>query len=114
MSTNFYAFGPFPGGEPDGDGLHIGQAAGGHRFLFHSHPDLDLTTYTAWSQFIRRPDVTIRAEYGYDLTPEQMDNVMTEARDSRGWPLRTRYGARRGLPGYHQDGPHVFLNANFF
>jgi hypothetical protein len=113
MSTNFFAFGPFPGGEPGGEGLHIGQAAGGVRFLFRSHPDLGLTTYEAWSQFIRRPGVVVRAESGYDLTPEQMDNVMTENRDNRGWPLRAREGAIEGRAGYHRDGPHAFLNANF-
>ncbi|MFF7096403.1 hypothetical protein ACFY9A_29010 [Streptomyces rubradiris] len=32
MSVNFFAFGPFPGGEPEGEGLHIGQSAIGLRF----------------------------------------------------------------------------------
>ncbi|MGW2371718.1 hypothetical protein [Kitasatospora sp. NPDC001683] len=93
---------------------YIEQAAAGHRFLFHSHPDLGPTTYAAWSAFIRRPHVGVRAEYSYDLTPEQMDNVMTEARDNQGWPLRPREAALKGHAGYHRDGPHAFLNANFF
>lgn len=44
MSVNYYAFGPFPGGRPDGDGLHIGQHAAGQRFLFRAHLEQGLTT----------------------------------------------------------------------
>lgn len=36
MSVNYYAFGPFPGGPPDGEGLHIGQSVAGQRFLFRA------------------------------------------------------------------------------
>lgn len=116
MSTNYYAFGPFPGGEGDGasdtrEGLHIGQAAGGWRFLFASHPDLGLTTYKAWAEFIRRPDVTIFAESGYEVTVEEMDETMTE----RG---KHRFGARgweRLHTGDHidPDGHHAFHEGYF-
>lgn len=112
MSVNHYAFGNFPGGDTE-EGLHIGQAAGGSRYLFHSVPELGLTTYQAWYQFLRQPGVTIKAESGYDLTSDQMDATMTEARDSRGWPLRARVIPGRPKPGYHLDGPHAFYEGEF-
>lgn len=124
MSTNYYAFGPFPGGEatdPDGstrEGLHIGQRAGGSRFLFASHPGLGLTTYKAWSEFIRRPDVTIRAESGYEVTVEEMDETMTERLDACGWPRRHRFDSYT-VPRLHTgdhvdpDGNHAFHEGYF-
>lgn len=120
MSTNYYAFGDFPGGEttdPDGnacEGLHIGQAAGGWRFQFRSWPDLGLTTYQAWRDFLRQPGVTIKAESGYTLTFDQMDATLTEARDSRGWPLKGRVNVFHIPDGYHLDGPHTFCVREFF
>jgi len=45
MSNNYYAFGPFPGGE--GEGLHIGQHLLQSRFLMRAHPDRDLATLAA-------------------------------------------------------------------
>jgi hypothetical protein len=57
MSVNYYAFGPFPGGEPDGEGLHIGQYAHGHQFLMRAHPEQGLTTLADWMTFLRQPHV---------------------------------------------------------
>ncbi|MFE3392736.1 hypothetical protein ACFXI0_07885 [Kitasatospora indigofera] len=115
MSTNYYAVGPFPGGDAaeTRDGLHIGQSAAGWRFLFHSHPDLGIVTYDAWTEFLRRPDVTIRAESGYDLTVEEMDAAMTANRDQRGWPLKARAAGHRLPDGYHLDGRHTFCARDF-
>ncbi|MFF9628356.1 hypothetical protein ACF1GQ_05125, partial [Streptomyces fradiae] len=64
MSTNYYAHGPFPGGDPDGEGLHIGQHAAGWRFLFHAHPSLGLTTLDDWRPFLRQPGTTLKDECG--------------------------------------------------
>lgn len=118
MSTNYYAFGPFPGGEATSEGLHIGQHAAGWRFLFASHPQLDLTTYKAWAEFIRRPDVTIRDEYGREITVDEMDETMTERQDSVGRPRRARFGPY-SYPSLHPgdhidpDGQHAFHEGYF-
>ncbi|MGW2920359.1 hypothetical protein ACWDBF_21210 [Streptomyces angustmyceticus] len=96
MSVNFYAFGPFPGGDAAGEGLHIGQYASVHRFLFRAHPEMGLVSRTAWAEFIRRPEVSIKAEHGRDITVEEMEEDWARETDSRGWPLKSRFGIRRG------------------
>ncbi|GGX49131.1 hypothetical protein [Streptomyces noursei] len=94
MSVNFYAFGPFPGGDTSGEGLHIGQHAPSSRFLFRAHPDMGLVSRAAWAEFIRRPDVHIKAEHGRDITVEEMEETWLRRHDSRGWPLKTRRSQR--------------------
>lgn len=112
MSTNYYAHGPFPGGDTDG-GLHIGQTAAGWRFLYRGWPEHGLTTYQAWANLLRQPGVTIKAESGYTLTFDQMDATLTEVRDSRGWPLKERVNVFHVPDGYHLDGPHAFCVRDF-
>ncbi|CAK7288573.1 hypothetical protein [Streptomyces misionensis] len=104
MSVNYYAFGPFPGGEPDGEGLHIGQYAGGSRFLMRAHPDRNLTTLAEWMPFLRQPHVVIRAEHGVQYSADEMEKVIRERLDSQGSPLRPRWPLfGRTRPGYHRD-----------
>ncbi|WP_329142754.1 hypothetical protein OIU91_03995 [Streptomyces sp. NBC_01456] len=94
MSVNFYAFGPFVGGDASGEGLHIGQYASVHRFLFRAHPEMGLISRAAWAEFIRRPGVSIKAEHGRDITVEEMEETWLRRQDSRGWPLKTRHSHR--------------------
>jgi len=96
MSVNFYAFGPFPGGDTAGEGLHIGQHASVHRFLFRAHPAMGLTSRAAWAEFIRRPDVSIKAEHGRDISVEEMEETWNRRTDVKDWPLKSRFGIRRG------------------
>lgn len=42
MSVSYRSFGPFPGGLPDGEGLHIGQFVTGQRFLTTDRQGLPL------------------------------------------------------------------------
>lgn len=115
MSTNFYAFGPFRGGEP-GSGLHVGQSAAGWRFLFRTHPDLGLTTHTAWQTFLRRPGIRIETEYGREVSPDEVDATMTEREGADGTLLKPRVSARTTLPdGWHLDPDyHAFCEREFF
>lgn len=115
MSTNYYAYGPFRGGEP-GSGLHVGQAAAGWRFLFRAHPDLGLTTYEVWRAFLRQPGVRIENEYGREVGPDEMERTMTQTERSDGTPLLPRVSAaRRQLPdGWHLDADyHAFCAKEF-
>lgn len=96
MSVNYYAFGPFPSGDTSGEGLHIGQHAHSSRFLLRAHPEMGLVSRAAWAEFIRRPDVSIKAEHGRDVTVEEMEETWARREDGRGWPLRARFGVRRG------------------
>lgn len=100
MSTNYYAFGPFIGG---GEGLHIGQTAAGWRFLFRRQSHLGLTTFADWSEFIDRSDVTIRNEYGREVTAEEMRQTMTETSGYQGAPLRRRF---------HHDSPDQYTDSD--
>lgn len=102
MSTNYYAFGPFPGGSADGEGLHIGQSSAGWRFLFRAHPDLGLTTFADWSALIDRDDVQIRNECGREVTADEMRQTMTETTGYRGAALRARF---------HYDSPDRYISS---
>ncbi|MFC7794555.1 hypothetical protein [Streptomyces cinereoruber] len=112
MSTNYYAYGPFPGGQTHSEGLHIGQSAAGWRFLFHSHPDLGLTTLADWDAFISRDDVTIRNEYGVDISPEEMRETMTETTSREGRALQRRFHYDNDDQ-YVTSGGHSFSRRDF-
>ncbi|MFE1451907.1 hypothetical protein [Streptomyces olivaceoviridis] len=112
MTVNYHAFGPFPGGDTNGEGLHIGQSAAGLRFLFRAHPDLGLTTLADWLAFIDRPDVTIRNEMGRDVPAHEMKETMTETTDGRGLPLRQRFRFENDNQ-YMTSGGHAFYQRDF-
>ena len=118
VSTNYYAFGPFPGGEADGEGLHIGQTAAGWRFLFRGHPSFKLTTAFAWRAFLLQDATNIRDEYGVEYTPDEMIEIATQRlNDNEDQPLKARYSTRTGdrlRDGEHIDPDgHAFYNGEF-
>lgn len=96
MSTNYYAFGPFSGGEPDGEGLHIGKTSAGWVFLGRAHDELGLTSREAWTTFLEQPGVTILNEYGRDVPVTEMVETMAARRGSDGRLLH-RHGFRTAL-----------------
>lgn len=101
MSANYYAFGPFPGGEADGEGLHIGQSIAGWVFLFRAHDALGLDSRKAWVEFLDRPGVAIRAEHGCEVPASEMVETMSARRDQDDRLLR-----RRGLRSSLDAHPH--------
>ncbi|MEU2403398.1 hypothetical protein ABZ609_03595 [Streptomyces rubiginosohelvolus] len=113
MSTNYYAFGPFPGGDPDGEGLHIGQTAAGWRFLFRAHNSLGITTLPDWEHFLRATDVMIRNEYGRDVTVDEMVETMKGTTGQDGFPLRQRF-RNDDEHRYVTSGGHAFCRRDFF
>lgn len=118
MSTNYYAFGPFPGGEETGEGLHIGQAAAGWRFLFHAHEKPRLVTLLDWRSLLLQQATSIKDEYGAEYTRDEMIEIATERlNDNEDQPLKARFGARtaeRLLDGHHLDPDgHAFYNGDF-
>ncbi|MFH8867151.1 hypothetical protein [Streptomyces griseus] len=113
MSTNYYAFGPFPGGNPDGEGLHIGQTAAGWRFLFRAHNSLGITTLPDWEHFLRAPDVTIRDECGIDLSVDEMVETMKATTGREGYPLRARLRSDDDHR-YVTSGGYAFDRREFF
>lgn len=101
MSVNYYAFGP---DITDPEGLHIGQYTATSRFLLQSLPKRGLTTLAAWMEFLRQPQITIRAEHGLETSVDEMEETIRERTDRRGWPKRARITRPfEAPPGYHVD-----------
>lgn len=109
MSTNYYAFGPFPGGEPDGEGLHVGKTAAGWVFLFRVHGDLGLTSRAEWVEFVGRADVAVRNEYGREVSVAEMTEAMSARRGPDGRLLR-RYGFRNALDAHPRWADHCLVD----
>ncbi|MFJ5952217.1 hypothetical protein [Streptomyces noursei] len=103
MPVKYYAFGPFEGGERNGEGLHIGQSAQGNKFLMRAHPDLGLTSLNAWTTFLRQTDVTTVNENGISPTVGDLRDIILARFDSYHQPLRDRFVHGYERPGYHVD-----------
>jgi hypothetical protein len=113
VSVNFYAFGPFAGGEADGEGLHVGQIARGYRFLMRSHPEIGLTSLAAWMEFVRHQEVTVQSEGGHVYSPEMLE-ALVRSRTKEGVALKMRRILGRGRLGYHVDDEGVeFCSLDF-
>lgn len=79
MGTNYYAeqtgcseCGHTP--EP----LHIGKSSAGWAFTLHVIPEMGLNCLMDWIQYMIRPDITIRDEYGRTITSTQMRDVISK------------------------------------
>ena len=103
MSVNYYAI--TAEGEPDAEGLHIGQHAGGWEFLFRAHPKLGLTTTAAWHAFLARPGVRIVAEHGGELALAEFwpDAIRRPAEAGGPNAMRSRFGYGRHRSGESRD-----------
>ncbi|MET7975751.1 hypothetical protein ABZW44_22450 [Streptomyces mirabilis] len=110
MSTNYFAFGPFPGGEPDGEGLHIGQSAAGWTFLLRAHDDLGLISRAAWVEFLEVPGVVIRDEYGREVSTKELIETISARRGANGLFLRRR-GFRSALDAHPHWADHCLVDA---
>lgn len=113
MSVNFYAFGPFPQGEAEGEGLHVGQCVRGYRFLMRAHPEQSLTNLANWMQFLRRSDVVIRSEGGVEYAPEVLEALIRNARTEDGLFRKARRILHRD-PKHHIDPEGVEFYAGEF
>ncbi|MGW0672515.1 hypothetical protein [Streptomyces sp. NPDC002746] len=107
MSVNYYAFGSFPGGSAEGEGLHIGQEVAGRRFLMRAHPDRNLTTMVQWMTFLRQPHVEIRAEHGVPYSAGEMEETIRARETASGRRLEPRWRLNRPGPNYHTDSEGV-------
>lgn len=103
MSQNYYAFGDFPGGDPTGEGLHIGQSAMGVTFLMRSHPDMKLDSLKDWEGFLRHVGATIRAESGIDSSIGELRELVMRRFGVHQQPLKRRWVHGCERPGYHLD-----------
>lgn len=93
MATNYYAFAP---GITDPEGLHIGQAITGYRFLFHAHEHAALDTAAAWMKFLAQPGVAVRDDHENSVPVAELVEIATARKGADGRLLRT-YGFRSAL-----------------
>jgi hypothetical protein len=91
MGTNYYAE-PGTANEKttrflDEDGrLHIGKSSMGWKFGFRAHPELDLTSWTRWKNFLTDVELTggrIVNEYGDEVTLIDLKEIVQNRIDSR-------------------------------
>ena len=83
MGTNYYT----PADPPcehcgrGGEELHIGKASMGWQFLFAPYPELGLTSWAAWQEFLK--DKTIRNEYGQEWSLDDLIGLVKSKQGDR-------------------------------
>ncbi|MFF9896371.1 hypothetical protein [Streptomyces longispororuber] len=61
-------------------------------------------SFAEWKSFLFRKDVTIRAESGYEVSPQEIEVLILERQDRAGRPLRARLGiCGPSRPGQFRD-----------
>lgn len=92
MGTNYYAYENTCECCGRGDHeRHIGKSSAGWCFSLHVHPDEGINTLEDWKLFLASPGITIRDEYGTNVTQEELFKCITE----RSWNrdnAKTPYG----------------------
>lgn len=91
--------------------LHIGKSSAGWKFGFQGHPDLGLTSWAAWQQFLA--DKPITDEYGRTLTLDEFRKVVEERWTPRGERTPLCRVGRAGSRNYHDPAGHDFYDGDF-
>ena len=89
MSTNYYV-------HIDDEEVHLGKYGNGSVFMFRGHPDRGVVDYESWRALAASGRIV--AEHGVEMTVEEMDELIADA--------RTRFGPRQSsrlYPGQHRD-----------
>ncbi len=99
MSTNYTLK------TPDGEDIHLGKAAQGHRFMFRGHPERGIVDYPTWRAQLTTG--TVVDETGTELTPTELEKII----DSH----RTGHQAHNPRPAAQHDDDHGnrFTNIEF-
>ena len=79
MGTNYYAYRNVcercgRGDEP----LHIGKSSAGWCFSLHVYPELGLTDWPEWEEYLAKVTSVVRDEYGEAVTLEGLRQRVTE------------------------------------
>ena len=101
MGTNYYWHtSTCPACGHSKEKMHIGKSSGGWCFSLHVEPP-EIATLDDWRTRWRTPDTQIVNEYGDVVTPEHLEQVITE----RSWPRRPPAAASdispEAVPGPH-------------
>lgn len=68
--------------------LHIGKSSGGWCFSLHVMPEDGIHTLDDWRALWSAPGAYIRNEYGERVSSEELERIITERRNDRGWDDR--------------------------
>lgn len=68
--------------------LHIGKSSGGWCFSLHVMPEDGINTLDDWRALWSAPGAYIRNEYGERFIPDEMERIITERSNDRGWDHR--------------------------
>ena len=84
MGTNYYLHrGICPECKRSCDHWHIGKSSIGWCFSLHIIPERGIRDLPDWVQAWQEPDTLIRDEYGRDITPEAMLDIITNRKRPR-------------------------------
>jgi hypothetical protein len=93
---------------PDGDeGVHLGKFARGCEFMFRAHSDLGVIDYDTWVAFAETGKIV--AEYGREVTVEELLTTVAEARQTWG-----RFRRRTPYPDQYDDARGYRFNTREF
>lgn len=104
MSTNYYTEAPKGYEEKE---LHIGKSSGGWYFSLHVIPELGITTWDAWRDYLKGKK--IRDEYDNCITFEELKKVVTD----RGEFDASAVIKIQGHAMLYGDTPEEFLRQNY-
>lgn len=101
MSTNYYVH------TPDGEEIHLGKFAQGSAFMFRGYPGRGVVDLASWRAQLDLGEV--RTEYGSPIRPEELEDLIDDAR--RQWG---RFRRVRPYPDQHDDSNgNRFTNVEF-
>lgn len=88
MGTNYYIEGkppcPHCGRGYEDERIHIGKSSAGWVFALHAHPELGINGLNDWKRFWTEKEKKIFDEYGRQITPAEMLDIITNRRRDRG------------------------------
>ena len=126
MGTNYYTPGDPTCDNPDHTSrLHIGKSSAGWKFGFHGIPDLGLTSWQAWREFLA--DRPVIDEYGQMVSLEDFTRIAERRRvgeterhlicrvEPTPEDIAIGFGGRRPPAGsdYHDSDGHDFNDGEF-
>lgn len=78
MGTNYYCRFPACGacGHAD-EPLHVGKSSVGWVFMLHAIPERGINSLADWSEFWKRPGVSLFNEYDDPVSPDRMLDIIT-------------------------------------
>ena len=104
MGTNYYFY-PKPPCEcckRPYEPLHIGKSSGGWCFSLHVIPERGIEDLPDWEKFWENPGSHIENEYGDNISPERMREIIT----NRSWHKNLKWSSQDYRDNHAEPGPN--------